>query len=325
MTRERESFTSELAGAASLDQLYALMAEADMTPGWIERRSPILWPEPRTAFVPAHWRYRESRAGLLAAGQLIDTKLAERRNLLLRNPIAGNETATLRTLICAYQSILPGEKARSHRHSPHALRVILDADGAWSIVNGEKHPMQSGDIVLTPGGSWHGHGHDGDQQAFWFDGLDVPLVGLLEPMFYEDHPDTYEAARRVTPDSPFRFTWESTVRGLDRAPPDPERVNGRAIVLAAPQMPTLSLSVHRLAADEQTRASREAANNVFVVMQGRGRSHVGAATFNWERGDTFCAPMWHRLEHCAETEAVLFRMSDAPLMRYCGYHRRELL
>ena len=49
--------------------------------------------------------------------------------------------------------------------------------------------MESGDIVLTPGWHWHGHGHDGQEQAYWFDGLDVPLTHLLEPMFFEDHPD----------------------------------------------------------------------------------------------------------------------------------------
>ena len=78
-------------------------------------------------FLPAHWRYAEAKAAMQAAGRLIGTDLAERRNFVMRNPIPGNDIATLRTLICAYQSILPGEKARSHRHSPHALRVILES------------------------------------------------------------------------------------------------------------------------------------------------------------------------------------------------------
>ena len=82
----------------------------------------------------------------------------------------------------------------------HALRVIIDAKGAFSTVNGEKMPMETGDVVLTPGGCWHGHGHDGDRAAYWFDGLDVPVTHLLEPMFFEEHPDKYEKIARVVSD-----------------------------------------------------------------------------------------------------------------------------
>jgi gentisate 1,2-dioxygenase len=72
--------------------------------------------------------------------------------------------------------ILPGEVAPSHRHSAHALRVILDAKQSYSFENGEETPMETGDIVLTPGGHWHGHGHDGSEPAYWLDGL---LAGRL--------------------------------------------------------------------------------------------------------------------------------------------------
>src|SRR6266850_6538572 len=122
----------------SLDELVDAIGERNMTPGWIRREKPILFPEMRSEFVPAHWSYQDAKAAMQAAGRLIGTDLAERRNFVMRNPLPGNDIATLRTLICAYQSILPGEKARSHRHAPHALRVILDAQGAYSIVDGEK-------------------------------------------------------------------------------------------------------------------------------------------------------------------------------------------
>jgi len=183
---------------SSLEELQSALDARNMTPGWIKREKPILWHEMRSEFVPAHWRYAEARWAMQAAGRLIGTDLAERRNFVMRNPIPGNDIATLRTLICAYQSILPGEKARSHRHAPHALRVILESRGSYSIVNGDKHPMETGDIVLTPGWSWHGHGHDGAEQAYWFDGLDVPLTQLLEPMFFEEHPLGFEPVKRVT-------------------------------------------------------------------------------------------------------------------------------
>src|SRR5262245_29754480 len=131
---------------ASLDELYAEAKRLDVTPGWIPRATPILWKEPKSAFTPFHWHYDAIRSALAAAGDLIDVKLAERRNLVLRNPIDGNNFATTRTLVCAYQMILPGETAPSHRHAPHAMRLILEAKGAYPIVNGEKTAMETGDV-----------------------------------------------------------------------------------------------------------------------------------------------------------------------------------
>ena len=179
----------------TLDALYEVAGALNFTPGWVPRKKPILWNEPRPEFVPAHWTYEEAKAALDVAGRLIDVSLAERRNLVMRNPAPGTNFETTRTLVCAYQMILPGEVAPSHRHSSHALRVIIDGKGSFSIVNGEKTPMETGDVVLTPGWCWHGHGHDGDRPAYWFDGLDVPLTHLLEPMFYQEHPQKHRRGR----------------------------------------------------------------------------------------------------------------------------------
>jgi gentisate 1,2-dioxygenase len=181
----------------TLESLYEAAGGVNFTPGWVPRKKPILWSEPRPEFVPAHWTYEDAKAGLDAAGRLIDVSLAERRNLVMRNPTPNAVFETSRTLVCAYQMILPGEHAPSHRHSSHALRVIIDAKGSYSVVDGEKTPMETGDVVLTPGWSWHGHGHDGDEPAYWFDGLDVPLTHLLEPMFYQEHPDKHAKVERV--------------------------------------------------------------------------------------------------------------------------------
>ena len=163
--------------------------------------------------MPAHWTYEDAKAGLDAAGRLIDVSLAERRNLVMRNPTPSAKFETSRTLVCAYQMILPGEHAPSHRHSSHALRVIIDGKGSYSIVDGEKTPMETGDVVLTPGWCWHGHGHDGDEPAYWFDGLDVPLTHLLEPMFFQEHPEKHEKVERVVKTSPFRFKRDDIARG----------------------------------------------------------------------------------------------------------------
>jgi gentisate 1,2-dioxygenase len=312
-----------LRDAGSLDALYTALGPLDMTPGWIDREKPILWREPNSPFRPMHWRYENCRAALDAAGRLINTELAERRNLILRNPIDGNDIATTKTLINAYQMILPGEEAKTHRHAPHALRVIIESEGSFSVVDGEKHPMETGDIVLTPGWCWHGHGHDGDRPAYWLDGLDVPLTHLLEPMFVEDHPEGFAPVERVTPDSPFRFTWESIQRRTEAAAPDPEGHFGRRIRLEADQMPTIGIHVERLEAGQKTRKYRHTANVVYSPMMGKGTSRIGDETFAWDRGDTFCAPTWNWIEHEAEEDTILFSMTDEFLMRFANYYRFE--
>ena len=307
----------------TLEGLYARLGTMELTPGWVDRDRPILTFEPHSAYEPAHWRYIKCKEALDAAGRLIDTELAERRNLVMRNPSHPDGTATTRTLVSAYQMILPGEKARSHRHAPHALRVIIDAKGAHSTVNGEKTLMETGDVVLTPGWFWHGHGHDGDEPAYWFDGLDVPLTHLLEPMFYEEHPGGYEEVEALTEESPMRFTWDSIRRALDKADVDPDGFHGRRIRLDAPDMPTMGLHVQRLDGNEATRRCRSTANTIFAVMQGSGASRIDGARIRWARGDSFCAPTWSWIEHRADSDAVLFSMSDEPVQRFAKYYRFE--
>ena len=46
---------------------------------------------------------------------------AERRNLIMVNPVEGNLYATTRNLVSAYQCVKGGETARTHRHTPAAL------------------------------------------------------------------------------------------------------------------------------------------------------------------------------------------------------------
>jgi gentisate 1,2-dioxygenase len=308
---------------ATLEALYQEAARMGLTPGWLRRQKPILWAEPKSEFAPAHWRWPDAKRALDAAGRLIDVALAERRNLVMRNPAGNADFQTTRTLVCAYQMILPGEKAPSHRHASHALRVIVDGKGAFSTVNGEKMPMDTGDVVLTPGWCWHGHGHDGSEPAYWFDGLDVPLTHLLEPMFYEEHPQRHEKVERLVTDSPFRFAGASIARGLEAAEPDPEGFHGRRISLAAPDMPPMALAMERLETGTKTRRYRSTANSIFLVCEGAGESVIGEERFAWQRGDTFVAPSWTRIEHRARADAVLFTLTDAPLMHFCNYYRFE--
>src|SRR5580700_11164764 len=234
---------ADLARSGTLEELYGKLDAVGMGPGW-NKPTPSLWPTPRKTFVPAHWRYELARGALDAAGRLINTALAERRNLILFNPAEGNTYGTVRTLVAAYQMIMPGEWARVHRHTPNALRLVLDAEpGTYTRVDGEDIVMAPGDVLLTPNWSTHGHGNHSKTNAYWLDFLDAPLVQLLEPMFFEiageegeregdvesaqassGPPPASDPARASDPthaDHSFVFPRAETLRRLSEAKPDP--------------------------------------------------------------------------------------------------------
>ena len=57
---------------STLELLYDAVGAVNFTPGWIPRSKPILWAEPRPQFMPAHWSYEDAKAGLDAAGRIVD-------------------------------------------------------------------------------------------------------------------------------------------------------------------------------------------------------------------------------------------------------------
>lgn len=315
MQQVSRSLTSPAAFASvkNLDQLHALLRDTSMGPGW-NKPEPAIWPAPRKNFVPAHWRYALAKPALAAAGGLVSTELAERRNLILANPIPGNTYATARTIIAAYQMVMPGETARSHRHTPNALRVVVDSEPEmYTIVSGKKIPMLPGDVLLTPNWLWHGHSNESASCAYWIDFLDAPLVQLLEPMFFEHHPDTLERTETVDERSPMRFAFEEMRHRVSQLPE--AQPGQRQLRLGPAELKTLSLTLLSLAAQSNCAAKRTTANCTFAVIEGSGRSMFDEQTFEWERGDVFVVPAWRRHEYHAHEQSYLLRVSDEPVMR----------
>ena len=312
-----------LATASSLEDLKAGLGPHSFMAGW-NKLEPSLWPEPRTAFRPAHWSWAAARQGLDAAGKLISTDLADRRNLFMVNPIEGNHYATLRTLVSAYQMILPGERARSHRHSPNALRLVLEVgDQTYTVVDGVRMDMQSGDVVLTPGWCWHGHANDGDRPGYWIDFLDVPLVQLLEPMFLEHWPTGFQTPDRTDPRSPMIFPWAATLERLDTAQPDPSGRHGARIELGPTGLRTFALHMERLVTGDATLPYRTTASQIVTIVSGRGHSVIGGKTIDWARGDVVAIPSWHEFAHRADEDSVLFVVSDETALAALGMLREK--
>lgn len=306
----------------TLDELYAAIEALHMEGGW-HRKQPALWPEPRSKCVPAQWRYADVRPILEAAGGLVDHELAERRNLTLTNPAPGNWYATVRTLVAAYQSIKPGEHALSHRHTPNALRIILEGHGTYTVVNGTRVEMRPGDVLLTPSWNWHSHEAIGPDECFWIDVLDVPLVHLLEPMFFERHPDRFEPVRENVESCPLAFRWEDSMRRLDAAGPAADGLSEREIELGSPALKTTAIHVQRLGAGFRSAQRRTTANAVYAVVEGEGRTRIGDRDFEWRRGDLLAAPAWEPVQHEVRRDTHLVRVSDEPVMQAFDWLRQR--
>ena len=282
------------------------------SPGWA-KREPQMWAEPRSRYVPAVWRYADALAALTRSAGFVSTEFAERRNLIMVNPIAGNIYPTCRHLVAAYQLVLPGETARSHRHSPNALRLVLDAEpGIYTLVDGMQVDMAPGDVVLTPQWRWHGHANNSAAPAFWIDFLDVPLVQNLENMFFEHHPETLETVQGHAPDSSLRY------RGgvlADRAKVERDYAFGDG------QMPTVGLHAIGLGEGEYRDYGRRIDNNIFAVTQGEvviSVEPLGRVTMT--RGDVLVAPSWCPFAIEGGTGGgTCLRVTDEPVFEKLGF------
>ena len=313
-----------IGAARNLEDLYRIFADNRFTAGWHKKRR-SLWPEPSTEFRPLQWRYAEAALALDRAGEWMSTQDAERRNLLMFNPVDDNDYDTVRTIVSAYQMIKAGEYAKTHRHTANAMRLILDAQpGVYTVVNGLKLPMRPGDLHLTPNWYWHSHYNEGQAPAYWIDFLDVPLVHRLEPMFAEDLPQIHQSVE-AEPDPnacPLVFTrarvvaemeWQPTLRG-----------GGKRLVLPTQQyIPTLSVSYLKLPSGAEAGAGRTTASRIFAVASGEGSARIGGLSICWVRGDVFCLPSWHSFAITAASESLILEVSDEPALRVLGFFRDE--
>src|SRR6266542_1398246 len=177
-----------------LARFYADVAAADLQPLWTQTRN-LMPNEPTPVARPWLWKWQDVRRLCERAGRLVPIERGgERRVLSLSNPGLGGLPFATPTLWSAFQYLGPGESAPAHRHTPGAIRFVVEGEGAWTTVDGDAC-MTPGDLVLTPSWSWHDHGNASDRPMIWFDGLDMPTVITLDAIFFEPHPDAAQPIR----------------------------------------------------------------------------------------------------------------------------------
>jgi gentisate 1,2-dioxygenase len=160
------------------------LTQMNLVPLWPNLRAVLPPGVPSRQTKPTVWKYQQLRPQLMKAGDLTPMEKAERRVLVLANPGHGLENMKASPAIyLGMQLLLPGEWAPSHRHTPNAVRMVVEGSGAYTTVDGEKCPMERGDLILTPTGLWHEHEHAGKDPVVWLDVLDLPVIYYSETSY----------------------------------------------------------------------------------------------------------------------------------------------
>ncbi|MGZ5186116.1 MAG: gentisate 1,2-dioxygenase [Caldimonas sp.] len=331
---------------------YERIGRLGMTPLW-EVLGALVPAQPKSPVAAALWRYDAIREHVMEAGRLITAEEAERRVLILENPALRGQSCITQSLYAGLQLILPGEVAPAHRHTQSALRLVIDGEGAYTAVDGERTTMRYGDFIITPSWTFHDHGNDGSEPVVWLDGLDIPLVRFLDAGFAEKGTAKSQAATRPEGDALARYGMNLLPFDLEQQPSEPTRVfvypfartreallgiskaqvdphHGFKLRFANPAtgrspMPTIGTFAQRLPAGFATRPSRSSDSSVHVCLEGGGTASIGEQVFEFGRRDIFVVPSWQPLALAAREDTMLFSFSDRPVQQVLGLWREQHL
>ena len=338
---------------AAVDSLYADAAESDVQPLW--EMKGILTPQPIAKAIPFRWRL----ADLMDLGHRAQDLIAidrggDRRVLAFANPGLKGAPYVSNTLWAAAQFLGPGELAPAHRHSPAALRFVLEGEGVWTLVNGDPIHMSRGDVILTPSWNFHEHHNPGDKSMVWLDVLDLPVVEFLEAIFFEEGPselvdrktDPRSVSERqfgqgagIVPSGPkgpvttgrhsplLVFRWADADSALDALLEleggGDAQIRYQDPVSGDEVMPTLRCEMRRVIQGTTTGTDRQTGSRVCAVLGGTGHVQVGDEVFDLQPGDVFVVPSWNTQQITSETTLDIFTTSDAPVLEALKIYREE--
>ncbi|HMD65664.1 MAG TPA: NADPH dehydrogenase, partial [Stellaceae bacterium] len=172
------------------------------------------------------------------------------------------------------------------------------------------------------------HANDTDAPMIWLDGLDTPLVRMLEAGFYEEYHQERQALGAAINASQWHYPMSEMRAALQRL----AAVNTGDIgleytnrVTGGPVMPTIACTMRLLRPGAKTQAYRRVCCTNYHVVEGAGYSTVGGRRLDWEDKDVFTVPTWTFAEHVNSSDrpAYLFGFSDAPVMKALSLYREE--
>lgn len=336
--------------ATDLPSFHAALEAESLAPLW-DRMRDLAPREPRSKALPTHWRADRLREHALTAGRLITAEQAERRVVVLENPGLKGQSQITTSLYAGIQTILPGEIAPTHRHSASALRLIMQGEGAYTIVDGERVEMHPGDFIITPTWSLHDHGSDGTDPVIWLDGLDVPVINMLATGFSEDEGKGRQTVTKPEGDSVARYAsglvpvsyvakgvtspifwypWTRTREALERMRrlEQWDEAEGLRLAFTDPTtgrspIATMGAFMQLLPAGFKGTPIRSTDGTVYCVVEGHGEVRVGDATWSVGPQDVFVVPSWAWHDVDASEDLTLFSFSDRPLQKQLGLWREQ--
>lgn len=343
---------SQLGTLEELPQDYRdAMTASGVAPLWPQMRRVLPHHAPVPVTQPHHWAYGDIRPLLMRAGELTPVEKAERRVLFLVDPGRGpGAMQVTSTIYCGLQLLLPGEVAPAHKHTPSAARIVVEGEGGYTVVDGDRLPMLEGDLILTPGGCWHDHGHGGAGPVVWLDALDLPLFVYLEGSYAveaplqapRNRPDPSEVEYRAAGLAParrrdraaptaypmMRFPWARTEEALRHYA---RHADGGLVELdyINPEtgqscLPTMGFTASMLTPGQPAEPPLRSSSAVFHVVRGKGHSIINGTRLDWTAKSSFSAPVFARIEHHAEDgTAFLIRIHDAPLQERMGFYEER--
>ena len=209
--------------------------------------------------------------------------------------------------------------------------------------------MEKGDLILTPSGTWHEHGHEGAGPVVWMDALDLPLIHYLEASYCvdgesqplrnapDDSQTRYRRAGLVpyaslgkapAPYPLYRYPWTEVRESLQALVADTAAHDMVWLAYVNPEtgaecLPTLGFSALMLRPGETARPVRRSASAVIHVIEGEGESLIDGVEIAWEEDDTFCVPTHAEVtltNRSTKAPAYLFVVDDAPIQRKLAFY-----
>ncbi len=322
------------------------LRDLNLVPLWPSLRAVLPPGKPRPLTRATHWPYESLRPLLMQAGELTPIEKAERRVLVLANPGHGlDNMKASAAMYLGMQLLLPGEWAPSHRHTPNAVRMIVEGEGAYTTVDGEKCPMSRGDLILTPTGLWHEHGHDGSEPVVWLDVLDLPIVYYLEASYHINgqrqdvkpgHGDRAYARGGIVPTPVFershkaypmlRYPWRDARAALESLAVDQPDLASVQVTYVNPETGghaenILGFHALMLRPGQTLKLPVRSPAVVFHLIEGSVEVRVEEQAFTLAEADTCCAPGYTAVtlrNRTAGVPSFLFVADETPLHQKLG-------
>ncbi|AKA49203.1 hypothetical protein IX51_08920 [uncultured archaeon] len=307
---------------------------------------------------PFSWDYERTKEFLYRLSEILTPEEAERLNIQFENPSLKDivPAALAPTVRGGIQLLKPGQKAPTHKHSPNAFRLILEApaDDAYTVVNGVELPMHTGDLVLTPNWTWHDHHNDSSGDVIWFDGLDIIFVYWIGGVFYslpkgekspntvaEDGNDNFnEYGSGLVPDTVhgeldydpmFYYPYEKARQALvslakTRTGESSVTLEYTNPITGGPVFPSMGLKLTMVRGGKTTPLIQRTENKVVICMEGEGEITLSSGKkIELKSHNVAVIPSWeqHRISS-GSSDLVLFTYSDEPIFRAMKLFRENL-